>query len=90
MKVKIRVFVSGAVQGVFFRSFVRSNANLLGVRGWAKNTKVGKVEALFEGEKENVDKVIELCRKGPPGAMVEKVDTFQEKYRGDLKEFEIK
>lgn len=90
MKVRVRVIISGVVQGVFFRSNIRSNANLLGIHGWVKNTRNEKVEIVFEGDKELVDKMVEYCHKGPPGAMIDKVDVFQEKYRGDFKEFVIK
>jgi acylphosphatase len=72
--VRARVLISGMVQGVFFRVFVREEAGELDLSGWVRNTGDGKVEAVFEGEKEKVEEIIELCRKGPVGSEVEDVE----------------
>ena len=59
MKVRAHIFVSGRVQGVFFRVETRNEATKRSVSGWVRNTSDGKVEAVFEGERENVEKMVE-------------------------------
>jgi acylphosphatase len=59
-----RVFVSGFVQGVGFRRFARHHALKLGLRGWVKNTSDNRVEAVFQGSKEQIEKIISICKKG--------------------------
>lgn len=59
------VFISGYVQGIGFRQFVKKNADKLDLKGWASNTFDNRVEAQFFGSKENIEKMLELCRKGP-------------------------
>jgi len=90
MKVRAHVFVSGRVQGVFFRSETRHEARLHGVKGWVRNLPDGRVEAVFEGEEEAVERLIEFCRRGPPGARVTKVEVKWENYTGEFRDFEIK
>ena len=90
MKVRARIFVSGRVQGVFFRVETRYEAMKRNVAGWVRNTSGGRVEAIFEGEREDVEKLIEFCRKGPSGARVTKVDVQWEKYSGEFKDFKIR
>jgi len=82
--------VSGRVQGVFFRSETWDEAVKKNVSGWVKNMPDGRVEAVFEGEKENVEKMIEFCKMGPPGARVTKVDVHWENFTGEFKNFTIK
>ena len=60
-----RVFISGFVQGVGFRRFVRHNAVKLGLTGWVRNLPDNRVEALFQGPKDQADKIISVCRSGP-------------------------
>lgn len=84
-----RVFVSGFVQGVGFRHFVKSKAQEFGLTGWVRNTPDGRVEALFMGEKEKVEKVIEACRKGPFLSEVEDVEVEWEEGKEEYKSFEI-
>jgi len=75
------------VQGVFFRSETRHEANRRKVTGWVRNLRDGRVEAVFEGEKDAVEKLIEFCRTGPPGARVTKVEVSWEEYTGEFKGF---
>ena len=89
-KAKVHVIISGMVQGCFFRSTLRSQAKLYGVNGWTKNTIDGHVEAVFEGDKDNVEKLIAFCWKGPPGSLVRNVEIEQKKARLDLQGFEIR
>ena len=90
MKVRAHVFVSGRVQGVFFRSETRYEANRRNVVGWVRNTSDGRVEAVFEGEKEDVEKLIDFCRRGPLGAKVTEVGVQWEDYTGEFKDFKIR
>jgi acylphosphatase len=88
-KVRARVYISGMVQGVFFRSETQDEALRRGVTGWVRNLRDGRVEAVFEGEKEKVAQLIEFCRRGPRGARVTRIDVSWEDfkyYRGRLKE----
>ena len=66
MKKNVHVIISGRVQGVWFRSSTKQKAEQLGVTGWVRNTHNGCVEAIFEGEDDEVDALIEWCHHGPP------------------------
>ena len=90
MKIRAHVFVSGRVQGVFFRSETRYEAKRRKVAGWVRNTSDGRVEAVFEGEKEDVGKVVDFCRRGPSGARVTKIDVKWEDYIGELEDFKVR
>ena len=84
-----RVVVHGLVQGVFFRDTTRRQAVQRGVAGWVRNNPDGSVEAVFEGEDEAVERLVELCREGPRGARVESVDVLREEPEG-LAGFEVR
>lgn len=86
---RAHVYVSGKVQGVYFRASTKDKAHMLGIKGWVKNCMDGGVEAVFEGEKGAVDKIVSWCKKGPPGALVEKIDVCSEAYAGEFEEFSI-
>jgi acylphosphatase len=86
---RIRVIISGRVQGVFFRHNTKKVADKLNIKGWVKNNLDDTVEAVFEGENDSVDRIVEWCQKGPIGAKVEKVDVKEEKYRNEFKNFSI-
>jgi acylphosphatase len=75
---RVRVTVRGRVQGVFFRADARSRAESLGLSGWIRNAADGSVEAVFEGEPERVDSMVEWCRRGPSGASVDEVEAAEE------------
>ncbi len=89
MKVKAHVFISGRVQGVFFRSETRRKARTYNVTGWVRNLPDGRVEAIFEGEKGNVEKLIEFCKRGSPGARVTGTKVIFEIYGGEFADFQI-
>ena len=89
MKVRAHVLVGGRVQGVFFRSETQDEARRRSVSGWVRNLPDGGVEAVFEGEKDNVDEMIEFCRKGPPGAKVTKIEVSWEEPTGESNRFVI-
>jgi acylphosphatase len=75
---RVRVRIHGRVQGVFFRAEARSRAESLGIAGWVRNAPDGSVEALFKGEPDRVDSMVEWCRHGPSGAHVTEVEVFEE------------
>ncbi|HQL90855.1 MAG TPA: acylphosphatase [Syntrophales bacterium] len=87
---RIRVTISGTVQGVFFRAETRSEAIRNSVRGWVRNLPDGRVEAVFEGKPEDVDRVVGWCRIGPSHAVVEGVEAVEEPYTGAFHDFEIR
>ena len=65
MKKSVRLYIKGVVQGVFFRAFLKENAEKLDVRGFTRNLEDGRIEVFLEGDPDKVNKMIELCRKGP-------------------------
>jgi acylphosphatase len=77
-----RVVVRGRVQGVFFRDTARRRADAAGVAGWVSNRPDGAVEAVFEGDPEAVDQLVEFCRRGPSRADVDSVDVVEEEPEG--------
>jgi acylphosphatase len=80
--IRRRVVVHGRVQGVFFRDTIRREAERLRVAGRVTNRRDGAVEAVFEGSPEAVEAMIELCRTGPRGARVERVEVSEEPPEG--------
>jgi len=89
MAVRKRVRAHGRVQGVFFRDTVRRAAETRGVAGWVSNRGDGTVEAVFEGEPEAVERLVELCRGGPGRAEVERLEVEEEEPEG-LGGFEVR
>jgi acylphosphatase len=84
-----RVVVQGHVQGVFFRETTRRRARSAGVTGWVRNAPDGSVEAVFEGEREAVDRLVAFMEAGPRGARVDWVDIASEEPEG-LSGFEVR
>ncbi len=87
--VRAHVTITGRVQGVCFRMYTQDQAQRLGVGGWVKNRFDGAVEALFEGRKQDIDRIVQWCREGPPAAMVYDVDLRWEDYTGKFDRFSI-
>jgi acylphosphatase len=87
---RVRVIVTGVVQGVAFRARTRAEAIRNNVSGWVRNLPDGGVEAVFEGKPEEVDRVVSWCRVGPSLAVVEHVNVLAEPYSGTFKEFSIR
>jgi len=87
---RARVRVYGIVQGVFFRHNTRQRAQALGLKGWVRNVEDGSVEALFEGPRDKIEEIIKWCHKGPPGAVVERVEIQWEPYLGEFDDFRIR
>ena len=85
---RVHVFVSGEVQGVFFRGECATRAQELGLAGFVKNLPDGRVEAAFEGDPAAVDSMVEWCHTGPRWAQVKDVEVIEEEPRGDT-EFRV-
>jgi len=88
MKKSIRVYIKGNVQGIFFRGFIKENAEKYNVKGFVRNLEDGRIEAFFEGNNEDVDKMIELCKKGPKHSQVMNTEIKQERFQ-DFKNFKV-
>ncbi len=88
--VRAHIYVSGLVQGVFFRASMQDVARSIGVTGWVRNLPDGRVEAVIEGEEDKVLKVIEWARRGPPLARVKDVKIEWEEYKGEFQDFYIR
>ncbi|HEX7628376.1 MAG TPA: acylphosphatase [Candidatus Methanoperedens sp.] len=89
MNTRVHVFVSGKVQGVFFRSSTKEKAQVLGLKGWVRNLADGRVEAVFEGEEEAIEKMLEWCKSGPEYAKVTGIEVVSEPYKGEFNEFKL-
>ncbi len=87
--VRARIIVEGRVQGVFFRAHTQEMAELLELKGWVKNRRDGRVEALFEGDQKKVEQMIQWCHRGPPHAKVTSVLITWEEFTGEFKGFSI-
>lgn len=89
-KSRAHVLIDGRVQGVFYRAFVRELAHNLGLVGWVRNLRDGRVEAVFEGEKKAIEQAIAECYAGPPGARVSKIGVSWEECTGEEKGFSVR
>lgn len=87
--IRRRVKAHGRVQGVFFRDSTRAEAHRLEVTGWARNCGDGSVEAVFEGEPDDVEAMVWFVRSGPGSADIDRVDVDEEEPEG-LRRFEIR
>jgi len=88
MKKSIRLYVTGTVQGVFFRGFVKENAERYNVKGFIRNLEDGRIEIFLEGNAKDVNKMIELCKKGPKHSMIRNVEEKPERFQ-DMKGFKV-
>ena len=88
-KVRAHVLISGRLQGVFFRDHTQRWASTLGLSGWVRNLYDGRVEAVVEGEGENIEELIAKLKQGPPMADVTKVETTWERFKGEFDGFRI-
>ncbi|HID93146.1 MAG TPA: acylphosphatase [bacterium (Candidatus Stahlbacteria)] len=87
---RVHIFVSGMVQGVFFRANTRDKANSLGINGWVRNLPDGRVEVVAEGEEEKLKELISWCYHGVPYARVDNVEVKWEEYKGEFETFSIR
>jgi acylphosphatase len=90
VKSRVHVTVRGRVQGVAFRHSTAQAALEHRVTGWVRNLPDGAVEAVFEGEQEDIDAQLAWCRRGPELARVEELSVVREKYRGEFATFSVR
>ncbi len=88
MKKSVRLYVDGTVQGIFFRAFIKENAERYDVKGFVRNLEDGRVEIFLEGNTDNVNKMIELSKKGPRHSQIKRVEVKLERFQ-DFKSFKI-
>ena len=90
-KASLLITVYGLVQGVFFRRFVQQHAVTLGLRGYVRNVpQGGAVEVRTEGEREQLEKLLEYIKVGPRGSRVDRVEIEWSEYKGDFSKFEVR
>lgn len=89
MKSRVHVFIKGKVQGVFYRSWIKTNALELGLTGFVKNLEDGRIEAIFEGQKVKVEEMIGKCKEGSRASEVTHVDVIWEDAKEDYSDFVI-
>ena len=87
---RAHVFVSGKVQGVYYRATTRDEARERGVTGWVKNLDDGRVEAVFEGERDDVQEMVDWCHEGSPAARVDDVEVEWQDATGEFDGFGIR
>jgi len=88
MKKAVRLYVSGNIQGVFYRAFVKENAEKLNIKGFVRNLEDRRVEVFLEGDYENMKKIIDICNKGPRHAQIRNVEQKTERVQ-DFKTFKV-
>lgn len=89
-KARAHLVISGRVQGVFYRAFTEETARKLGLKGWVRNTAGGDVEAVFEGEKKDIERAIVQLRNGPPAARVMNIDVRWQTHTGEFDTFSVR
>ncbi len=85
----IHVFVTGRVQGVFFRAFTKKSADDCDIKGWVRNLPDGRVEAFACGDKEKIDTFITQLKKGPPASRVENIEILAADAKEEFSDFSI-
>jgi len=89
-KTRAKVLIKGVVQGVNFRYYTRREAIRHNVTGWVSNLPDGSVAAIFEGEEEEVEAMVQWCRQGPPSAQVAELIVQPEDYRAEFQSFSLR
>ncbi|MFH1210195.1 MAG: acylphosphatase [archaeon] len=86
---RVHVLIEGSVTGVGFRFFVQRNASLLNIKGWIKNISENKIEAVFEGQEQDIKKLLEICKEGPSLSYIKTIKVKEEEFQ-NLTKFEVK
>jgi acylphosphatase len=89
-KFRVHIWVTGRVQGVYFRYAVEELALNRGITGWVRNLPDGQVEGVFEGDEPKVKEILTYCHRGPQYAKVDHVEVREEPFRGEFRGFEIR
>jgi len=88
MKKSVKLTITGSVQSMFFRTYVKENADINDVRGFLRKLEDGRIEIFLEGNREDVDEMINLCKNGPKYSIIRNVDEKEMSFQ-DFKEFKI-
>ena len=88
MKKSVRLYITGSVQGIFFRLFVKQNAEKIGVNGFVRNLEDGRVEVFLEGDADKVNSMRDICKKGPRHSQIRNVEEKRESFQG-LRNFKV-
>ena len=88
MKKSTRLFISGSIHDMFFKQFIKQNADKNEVKGFLRKLEDGRIEIFIEGDEENVDTMTSICQRGPPHANIRQFQQQEEKFQ-DFKEFKI-
>jgi len=89
MKKAAKIIIKGTVQGVFFRQFVKGQADDLKLRGFCRNLENNDIEIIVEGEQEQIGRFVRSLEKGPEHSQIRSVDVTERKWSGDFSEFKI-
>jgi len=87
---RIHIFITGRVQGVFFRQSTRVMAIKNNVNGWVHNLDDGRVEIIAEGETQNIDNLVTWCKTGPANSRVDEFELSNENYIGEFENFDVR
>ena len=86
---RVRLLVSGNVQGVFFRQALKVIAKKNNISGWVRNLKDGRVEAVLEGDSKSTNSVIEWTRVGPANSRVDDIKVINEEFENEFLTFDV-
>ncbi len=78
----LRIYITGTVQGVFFRKYIKEKADELNIRGFVRNLDDGRIEVIAEGRDEKVNEMVEACKKGSAHSDVKNIETHELKHQG--------
>ncbi len=84
----LKIHFSGIVQGIFFRSFIKENAEKLKIKGYVRNLSSGELELIIEGRDERINDMLKICKKGPAHSEIKKIEIKEIKHQG-FSEFKI-
>ena len=86
---RVRLLVSGNVQGVFFRQALKVVAKKNNVSGWVRNLNDKRVEAVLEGDSKSINSVIEWTRIGPANSRIDDIEVINEEFKNEFSTFEV-
>ena len=87
---RTHIFIKGLVQGVCFRAETKKTAGDYSLSGWVRNLPDGSVETVFEGHRDNIEKMIQWCKTGPPHASVTDLNIIREEFKNEFDSFSIR
>ncbi|MDO8459495.1 MAG: acylphosphatase [Nanoarchaeota archaeon] len=89
MKKAVKLTLTGAMQGIFFKNFMKENAQKFNVTGFVRKLEDGRMEIFIEGDREKVDAMSSICKEGPPHSQIRNVEEKEEKFQGVFSEFKV-